>query len=93
MITAPHAVSVAADLQAFTGTATYFGLVLEETASGAATVKVYDGTDATGKLIDVLELVADGTGRTWFGPCGIRAYVGVFVDVVAGAVEGSVLIG
>ena len=43
-----------------TGACVYFGLALRSTTAAAATVLVYDGTDATGELIDEAQTEAGG---------------------------------
>lgn len=67
----------------------YFGYSIRENAGtpAAATVVIRDG-DATGAILDVIELAGDGSAQAFY-PGGIRAS-GIYVDVVAGAVEGSV---
>ena len=79
------------DQQVHTGPASYAGLVVRETGGAAAEVRVYAGTDATGLLIDVVKLDANEVANSAHGQA-VRAQVGVFVDIVTGAVAGSVLI-
>lgn len=65
-----------------TGGTTYYGLSLLSAA--AVTVNVYNGTSASGELIDVVATVgAAGATYHWFGPNGIRCNNGLFVDGVA----------
>jgi hypothetical protein len=89
---APRALT-GSDQQVVTGPATYRGYSLRETASAAAVVRVWDGTSAAGTLLDTVALAADGSAQAWHDGGGIRAASGVFVEVVSGAVEGSVRIG
>lgn len=70
---------------------TYMGLVARDTASAVGGVRVYDGTDATGVLVDAVNYLADGTQTTWYGPGGKRVKTGLFV-VLVGTPAGSVVI-
>lgn len=82
----------ASDQGVFTGQTTYYGICLRETAAAVASVRVYDGTSATGTLIDVVSLAASGSFSVMH-PHGIRCYLGIYVDIVAGTVEGSIRLG
>lgn len=75
------------------GPATYRGYSLRETGGADAVVRIWDGTAASGILLDTVALAADGSAQAWYGGGGLRAVAGVFVEVVSGAVEGSVRIG
>lgn len=67
----------------------YYGYTIAETGgSAAATVYIRSASD-TGTILDVIELAAGESKEAWYGPQGIRS-AGLFVDVSAGAVEGSV---
>lgn len=78
-----------------TGRGRYFGFTVAETgASSTKTIKVYDGTSATGTLLDTIRLAAGEASGDWYGPQGKNYSIGVFVDVAgSGTVEGSVFIG
>lgn len=67
----------------------YCGFALSETASGAARVRIWDGTTATGTVLDELTLAAGGSAREYY-PDGIKTTVGIYVQVVSGAVTGAV---
>lgn len=57
-----------------------------------AYVRFRDGTDATGPIRAVAQLVASGTDA---GPNldeGIRCTTGIYMEVVAGTVEGAVFL-
>jgi hypothetical protein len=72
------------------GPGTYLGIAVRETGgTGSATVLVYDGTSATGVLLDTIHLPASGSASEWYGPQGITYDRGIFV-AVTGAVDGSV---
>lgn len=78
------------------GPAIYRGFTLREAAvvAAAATVRIWDNPSAaSGTLLEVVELPADGSAQAFYSDGGIRAHLGVFVEVVAGTVEGSVRIG
>jgi hypothetical protein len=69
----------------------YYGFSIRET-SGTATaeVRIYDNTANSGTLLDTITLNADESAREWYGPQGIQYNTGIRVDVVSGAVEGSI---
>lgn len=72
------------------GPANYYGFSFRETSgSSAATIRIHDSGDDTGGLLDSVQL-APGESAREFYPGGIRAEEGIYVDVVTGAVEGSV---
>jgi hypothetical protein len=72
------------------GPGTYLGIAARETSgAGSATVLVYDGTSATGVLLDTFHLPANGSASQWYGPQGI-AYDRAIHVAVTGAVDGSV---
>lgn len=71
----------------------YCGFTIRETSgSAAAVVRVFDGTSATGTVLEEVSL-AQGESRSECYPGGIRATIGIYVDVVSGAVAGSVRVG
>lgn len=72
------------------GPGRYYGFTIRETAGLEATVRIYDGTSAAGTLLDSVQLIADESAREWYGPQGVQYQNGIYVDVVAGTVEGSV---
>jgi len=80
------------DQQVATGGAWYCGYTVRETAGAAAIVRVYDGTSASGRFLGQVTLAANGECEI-VHPRGVRAAGGVFVDIVSGAVAGSVLVG
>jgi hypothetical protein len=82
--------AVSADESISLAPANYYGFSFRETSgSASATVRIYDGDTATGALLDAVQLSAGESAREFY-PGGIRAQEGVYVDVVSGAVEGSV---
>lgn len=79
------------DQQAASGPAGYAGFAIRETAGSAAVVRIYDGTSASGVLLDQVTLAGNGEARAYYED-GIRAQSGIFVDIVSGAVAGSIRI-
>lgn len=68
---------------------TYNGLVLRETAGAVATVRVWDNaSSASGTLLDTVAFIASASVERYHS--GVRAEKGLFLETVAGAVEGSV---
>lgn len=74
-------------------TAVYCGFSIRETSGTAvATVRVWNGTSATGTLLDDISLTAGQSARELY-PEGVNADLGIFVQIVAGSVAGSVRTG
>lgn len=71
----------------------YCGFSIEETAGASAKVRIWDNaSEASGTLLDPVGLRASETAREYY-ESGIRVTNGVYVEVVSGAVAGSVRIG
>lgn len=69
----------------------YDGLIIRETAGATALVKLYDNPSAnSGTLVDIVSLAANGVANSI--RC-VRFQNGLYVDVVSGAVEGTVFLG
>ena len=69
------------------GNMEYWGIsVVETTGSASATVKIYSGSDNTGRLLEVVTLVANESARELY-PVGIEAD-GMYAEVT-GSVEAS----
>lgn len=88
-----HGYSFTADVQAVAAAASGagFGLVgvaFLDTSASANTCSVYDGIDATGKLLATVT-VAASSGTTVTFPHPLRATGGIFVDTT-GACKGTV---
>ena len=73
------------------GRGVYMGLIVDETAAGAATFTVYDGINSSGRPIDYVRLASGGNDRRWFGPNGIHFEQGLYIGTVTGTVQGQVL--
>ncbi|MEV0993423.1 hypothetical protein [Nonomuraea sp. NPDC050202] len=75
------------------GAAVLVGYTVRETAGAAAVVRIYDHeAAASGTILAAVALAANESVDVMY-PRPARAVRGVFVDVVSGAVEGSVRIG
>lgn len=76
------------------GPGTYRGVCVRETAAAPAVLRIYDNaTAASGTLLDVVALAANGSASLFYPGGGLRASNGVYVQIVSGTVEGSVRIG
>jgi len=66
----------------------YHGFSARESAvtPAAAAFNIRTG-GASGDIIDVVELAADGSVNVWYDNTGIQARDGIYVEVVSGAVE------
>lgn len=83
-----------ADQAVLTAAGIYRGFALRETSGGAsATVRLHDGTSAAGTLIDSIQLAAGESRSEWLDGGGLWVERGIFLDVVSGAVEGSLRVG
>ena len=68
----------------------YRGVSVKETTGAAvAALVIFDGTSATGKILDEINLAANESTRELYSPSK-HALIGVFVQVVSGAIAGSV---
>jgi hypothetical protein len=74
------------------GPTLYRGYTVRETAGAAAVLRVYDNTANSGTLLDTISLAASGSASALYDPA-LRADLGIRVDVVSGAVEGSIRVG
>jgi hypothetical protein len=77
-----------------TGSVRYSGFTIRETGGTVgAIVRVWDNASAaSGTVLDEISLAAGESAREFY-PGGIRASYGVYVQVVSGAIAGSVRIG
>lgn len=72
----------------YTGPGVYAGIVIRETnGGGGAIVRVRDGLDSSGVLIDVVSAAAYGSATSG---ATIRFSTGLYIQVVTGTLEGSV---
>lgn len=71
----------------------YGGFTIRETAGSSALVRIYDNASAgSGTLLDEIGLNPSESAREYY-PDTIVAQAGIYVDVVSGAVAGSVRVG
>lgn len=75
-----------------TGQGSYRGITLRETGGSTAAVRVYDGTTAAGTILGSYALAANASLDVDIAN-GVLCRTGIYVDIVSGAVEGSVRIG
>lgn len=66
--------------------------VKESTGAALAEVDLYDGSNATGILIEPVTLIANESARDWFMPGGVEFDNGLFVNVTSGTVSASITI-
>jgi hypothetical protein len=67
-----------------------FGWCLQNTSSStAAAVSIYDGADSNGRLVFPLSLAANEVAVVWLGDRGVHFMNGVYVNVTAQGVQGS----
>jgi hypothetical protein len=87
-------IAVSGDGAVHTTHGTYRGFTLRETSGGAAAVVVlYDhASAASGTIIEQISLAQGESARELY-PDGVRVSNGIYVDVVSGAVAGSIRIG
>lgn len=63
------------------------GFSVEETAGATAVIRFHSGTTSAGPRLAVVRLTANASVTEWFGPQGIPATNGIFLDVVSGGVS------
>lgn len=67
----------------------YFGFAIQSTGAVAPIVRLWQGTDTTGVLLDVIGCTASGFSGDFYGPNGLKARGGIYVEVVQGTFVGS----
>lgn len=78
------------DVQVLGGAAFLHGWSLEETTGSAgASVVLRDGTGTDGVFIVGITLLPGESTRDWLAGAGIGVRTGLFLEVVAGSVEGA----
>lgn len=86
-------VAKVSDHRPMTSAGALLGYALRETTGAAnATVLLRDGATADGAVVIPITLGPNESTRDWFGPGGISFGNGLFVEVAAGEVEGSVFL-
>jgi hypothetical protein len=81
-----------ANQQVWTGLGEYCGFAIDETSGVVGKVRIWDGTSAAGTLLDVIDLDPAQSARENYTRAR-RFLVGVYVEIVAGVIAGSVVIG
>ena len=83
-----------ADIKLRSAPGLYMGFSFRETGgTNAATAKIYDGTSASGTLLDTINLAA-GASLSKYYEEGIAYDVGIYIDFGGtGTIEGSVRVG
>ncbi len=72
------------------GRITWFSL-RESGGANPAVVRLYDGSGTSGKLMASISLQAAESTREWVGNHGLPFNGGLYLQVVSGAVEGSIV--
>jgi hypothetical protein len=65
------------------------GWSLRETAGAVATVRIRE-VGVAGKILASIGLAANDDDRAWYGPLGVDFATDLYIEVVAGAVEGAI---
>lgn len=61
----------------------------ETTAGALAKVRLWDGSNDEGNKLATIEIPSGQSKEFWLPGGGLAAYVGVFLEVVSGSVEGT----
>jgi hypothetical protein len=64
----------------------------ESTGAATAKVRFRDGSAVTGTRLTPYTLAANESVRDWFGDYGYVYQQGVFMELVSGSVEGSIMV-
>lgn len=82
---------ITADLPLIGRECRLYGWSLGETSgSAAANVVLYDGASNNGNIIAPISLPQGSSSFAWFGQPGLRVRQGVYLNLVSGAVFGSI---
>ena len=74
---------------AFNGNGAYRGFTVRETAAVVASFRIHEGLSATGTLLAAVSLPASGSVQF---DTNVAFNGGLFVEVVAGTIEGGIFI-
>lgn len=87
----PRAIALTGASQAVcTSQGIYAGFTIRETGGSTAVVRLWDNPSAaSGTVLEEISLASGESARECY-PAGIRAALGVYVQVVSGAVAGSI---
>lgn len=75
--------------QAVTGDAVFFGLDVNDDASGNVHIHIYNGTNNTGVMVGSAKPPNGGHEKVWYGPNGILCSDGIYIEVVSGTLSGA----
>lgn len=67
--------------------------ITETSGVSTARVRLRDGLDTGGDVLMTVALSPGESARDWFLPHGIAYVTGLYVEVVSGAIEGTVYVG
>lgn len=63
----------------------------ETTGTAGATIRIHDGSSATGEVFARINLTSNESVRDWYIPKGIRCFTGrIFIEIISGSVEGVI---
>lgn len=87
-------IAIPATDQMLTGTPTilYGWSIRENAGTPAAAEALLRSGSAVGPIVGVIDLAANGSTTVWFGPQGLRVPDGIFVDAIAGSLEGAIYV-
>lgn len=88
----PVAVGTGGTARPTTSAAALIGFAIRETTGAAGATVLLREHDAAGDVIVPIKLGNGECRSEWFGPGGINVQAGLYVDVVAGAIDGSVFL-
>ena len=66
--------------------------LVETTGAAVAAAELYDGNDATGQSLLPVTFQANESVRDWFGTQGILCQRGLYLNVTAGSVRGTLFV-
>lgn len=76
-----------------TGPVRLMGWALKEsTGNAVAAFELYDGADTTGQSLAPVTLTANESIRDWFGATGIICERGLFINVTADSMRGTLFV-
>ena len=85
--------ATAASVSLTTGRNVIKGITLREAAGSPAAAKANIRDGNGGPILFAYNFLASESGRDWFSPEGIRVNTGIYLQVVAGTVEGAIYVG
>lgn len=94
MAAAVPVAATAASVTVYTGRGILMGIALKESAGSpaAARINIRDGTTNAGPVIMPVNFAASESPREWFGDAGIQFNTGLRIEVLAGTIEGALIL-